>query len=86
MGGNAKTVIDELPRSFMKLVFDAASGRLLGAQLYCGRASDLIAACAFALQGKLTAAQMAATVLPHPTYSEALTEAALAALTSLKGR
>lgn len=70
----------------MKLVFDGASGRLLGAQLYCGRASDLIAACAFALQGKLTAAQMAATVLPHPTYSEGLTEAALAALTSLKGR
>lgn len=86
MGGNAKTVIDELPRSFIKLVFNKEDGLLLGAQLYCGRASDLITACAFALRGQLTAKDIATTVLPHPSYGEAFIDAARAALANMKGR
>ncbi|MFP5527181.1 dihydrolipoyl dehydrogenase family protein [Peptococcus simiae] len=86
MGGNAKTVIDELPRSFIKLVFNKEDGVLLGAQLYCGRASDLVTACAFALRAGLTAKDIATTVLPHPSYGEAFIDAARAALANMKGR
>lgn len=80
MGGNAKTVIDELPRSFIKLIFRADDHRLIGGVLYCGRASDLIATVTVAIRCGMTAEEMAGTIFAHPTYSEGLGEAAEAAL------
>lgn len=80
MNANAKTQIDGLPRSFMKLIFRADNHRLIGAVLYCGRASDLIAALSLAMRGALTAEDLAHTIFAHPTYGEAIGEAAEAAL------
>lgn len=80
MGGNAKTVIDDVGRSFIKLVFRADDHALIGAQMLCGRASDLIAVAVVAMSAGMTAEQLAASVFPHPTYSEGIGEAAEAAL------
>lgn len=80
MGGNAKTVIDDLGRSFIKLVFRADNHQLIGAQMVCGRASDLISIATLAMVGGLTAEDLASTVFPHPTYAEAIGEAAQEAL------
>lgn len=80
MGGHAKTVIDDLPRSFIKLIFRADDHRLIGGVLYCGRASDLIATVTVAIRCGMTAEQMAGTIFAHPTYGEGLGEAAEVAL------
>lgn len=80
MGGNAKTVIDGLPRSFIKLIFAADDHRIIGGVLYCGRASDLVAAVTLAIRAKMTAEEISATIFAHPTYAEAIGEAAESAL------
>ncbi|MEG1773905.1 MAG: dihydrolipoyl dehydrogenase, partial [Oscillospiraceae bacterium] len=42
MSANAKSLLTAQERGFVKLVFDAQSEVLLGAQLMCARATDLI--------------------------------------------
>ena len=82
MSANGKTIIERQDRSFMKLIFDARSQVLLGAQLMCSRASDLISELADAIVNALTLDQLLAVIRPHPTFSEAVTEA----LKDAKGR
>lgn len=60
----------------VKVVADAATGKLLGAQMLAPRATDMIAEVAVALKAGLTAAEFVATIHPHPTFSEALQDAA----------
>lgn len=76
MLGNSKTLLSMGERSFIKLVCDADTGRLLGAQLLCDRATDMIGELALAISKKLTHKELASIIRPHPTYEEAITEAA----------
>jgi len=76
MSGNAKTLIERQERSFVKLVFDAQTEVLLGAQLMCARASDMVSELSSAIVNKLTIHQLSAIIRPHPTFAEAVTEAA----------
>jgi dihydrolipoamide dehydrogenase len=61
---------------FVKLVSDRSSGAILGAGIVGPEASNLIAEAALAIELGATAADLAMTVHPHPTLSEALMEAA----------
>jgi dihydrolipoamide dehydrogenase len=63
-------------RGFIKLVCDADTGRLLGAQLLCDRATDIVGELALAISKKLTYKDLESIIRPHPTYEEAITEAA----------
>ena len=76
MGANGKTVLTRQERSFLKLVCAPGSGRVLGCQMMCARATDMIGEAAVAVANGLTAAQLARAVRPHPTYEEALGELA----------
>ncbi|HEX3040421.1 MAG TPA: dihydrolipoyl dehydrogenase, partial [Caproiciproducens sp.] len=49
---------------------------LLGAQLMCARATDLIGELATAVANGLTQEQLASVIRPHPTFCEGITEAA----------
>ena len=62
-------------RGFVKLVFEEGSEVLLGAQLMCARATDMVGELCNALANRLTARQLARTVRPHPTFCEGITEA-----------
>ncbi len=75
MTANGKTVITRQDRSFMKLVFDAQTEVLLGAQLMCARASDMIGELALAAANRLTLTQLSAPVRPHPSFAEAVSAA-----------
>lgn len=75
MNGNAKTLIEQADRSFIKLVFESDSGKLLGAQLMCPRATDMIAELTLALVNGLDDEQLLLSLSAHPTFSEAVTEA-----------
>lgn len=75
MSGNGKTLIEQGERGFVKLLFDADTDVILGAQLMCARATDLISELATAIVNHLTAEQLASVIRPHPTFTEAVTEA-----------
>lgn len=79
MTANGKTLIEGADRSFIKLIFSAEDDRLLGAQLMCPRATDLISELAAAIANGLTGRQLASVIRPHPTFCEAVTEAVEAA-------
>ena len=83
LGGNARTLIQGGKRGFVKLVFHKETGVLLGAQVCCCRASDLISELALALSLGLTAEQLLRPVRPHPTFAEAITQAVEAGLEAL---
>src|SRR5712692_2700940 len=63
----------------VKVVADAASGRMLGVHIIGPRATDLIAEATLAVQNGLTLDQLDLTMHAHPTLPEAIMEAALAA-------
>jgi pyruvate dehydrogenase E1 component alpha subunit len=64
---------------FVKVVAEAASGRMLGVHIIGPRATDLIAEATLAVQNGLTLEQLDLTMHAHPTLPEAIMEAALAA-------
>jgi len=77
-GANAKCLVEGSEAGYVKLVCDEATGRVLGAQLVCPRATDLVAELALAIHLGATAEDVAATIHPHPTVSEMIMDAARA--------
>lgn len=71
---NGRAVLEGAPRGFAKLVVEEGSGRLLGAQLMCPHAGEMIGGLALAVNASLTLAELRATIWPHPTISEILGE------------
>jgi dihydrolipoyl dehydrogenase len=55
---------------YLKLVFDAAQDRLLGAQLVSHAGAELIQMAALAVRSGLTASVLAAQLSVHPSHSE----------------
>ncbi|MBM6723776.1 dihydrolipoyl dehydrogenase family protein [Pseudoflavonifractor phocaeensis] len=84
MGANGRTLIEGGKRGFVKLVFHKETHALLGGQLCCYRASDLIAELTLAVSLGLTAEQLLRPVRPHPTFAEAVTAAVEAGLEALE--
>lgn len=64
---------------FVKLIFDAKYGELLGAHLIGGNVTEMIAELVVARKLETTGHELIKSVHPHPTMSEAIMEAAAAA-------
>ena len=62
---------------FVKIITEAASGKILGAHLFGPRVTELIGEVALAMKMGGTTQDVLATIHPHPTLSEAVREAAL---------
>ena len=75
MSANGKSILSGQERGFVKITADASSGKILGAQMMCARATDMISIFAQAISGGLTADQMKNVIYPHPTFSEGISEA-----------
>ena len=75
MFGNAKTVIADPGRCFMKFIANTETHELIGAQLMCEHASDMIGGVAQALANHLTAGQFCRAMRPHPSFEEAMAAA-----------
>ena len=69
---NGKSKVEGAERGFAKLVFDGEGGPLVGAQVMCSHASEMIGGLTAAMVAGLTEAQLGAVVFPHPTVSEIL--------------
>ncbi len=75
---NARAKANLVTDGFVKLIADAATDRLLGAHIIGPAAGDLIHEVCVAMEFGASAEDLARTCHAHPTFSEAVREAALA--------
>lgn len=75
---NGRALSQDEAEGFVQLVSAAGSGKLLGAQMAGVYASELISIALIAIKAGLTVEELAQTVFPHPTVSEAIKTAAAA--------
>lgn len=75
MSANGKSLITREERGFIKVVADEFTHKILGAQMMCARATDMIAEFTTAIANDMTVEQLLAGVRPHPTYNEGIAEA-----------
>ena len=76
--GNARAKAVFQGEGFVKLIVDAATDRILGCHIIGPGAGDLIHEVCVAMEFGASAQDLALTCHAHPTYSEAVREAALA--------
>ena len=74
---NGKAIAAGDTDGFVKTVFDAATGALIGAHMIGAEVTEMIQGFALAMTLEATEADLFATVYPHPTMSEAMHESAL---------
>lgn len=75
MNENGKSIIAREEDGFIRLIFEAYSNTIVGAQMVCPRATDMIGEMATAIANGLTAEQLMRAMRAHPTYSEGITAA-----------
>ena len=75
MSANGKSIITQEERGFIKVVAEESTGKILGAQMMCARATDMIGEFVTAITNGLTAEQMLKGMRSHPTYNEGIGEA-----------
>lgn len=81
---NAMALIRGQPEGFVKIVYDADSGDLLGVHIIGEGASELVSEAALARLLEASAWELGTSIHPHPSLSETLGEAAqLSAGTSI---
>ena len=76
MSGNGKSVLTQQERGFIKIIADAESEKILGAQMMCARATDMISQFSQAIASELTLDDMSKFIYPHPTFCEGIGKAA----------
>ena len=75
MKTNGQSIIRKEKIGFIKVVFAADSDVLLGAQMLCPRATDMIGEMATAIANGLTSRQLMYAMRAHPTFNEAISGA-----------
>ncbi len=78
--GNSKASILGAREGFVKMVCDEKYGEILGVHMIGPRVTELVAEATVALRLEGTALDLSHTIHPHPTLSEAMMEAAHAAV------
>ena len=77
--GNGKAIALGEAEGFVKTVFDAETGELLGAHMCGAEVTELIQGFVVGKTLETTEAELIQTVFPHPTLSEMMHESTLAA-------
>jgi dihydrolipoamide dehydrogenase len=73
---NAKALINDDSRGFVKILSDPATGVVLGGSIVGRHAAELISVIALAVTANLKVDDIVESVLVHPTLSESLADAA----------
>jgi len=76
---NGKAIASGETEGFVKTIFDAKTGALIGAHMIGAEVTEMIQGYVIAMTLEATEAELHATVFPHPTMSEAMHESALEA-------
>ena len=74
---NGKAIASGDTDGFVKTIFDAGTGALIGAHMIGSEVTEMIQGFTLAITLEATEAELMATVFPHPTMSEAMHESVL---------
>ncbi|QCE34022.1 dihydrolipoyl dehydrogenase [Acetobacteraceae bacterium] len=77
---NGKAVAMGETEGMVKVIYDEATGELLGAHMIGAEVTEMIQGFCLMKTGELTEAEASSTVFPHPTMSEAMLEATLGSM------
>jgi dihydrolipoamide dehydrogenase len=77
MAANGRAVLSGALKGFVKVIADMETEIVVGASFICPEAGHLIAEASLAIQMEATLEEVAETIHPHPTLSEAFREAAM---------
>lgn len=72
---NFKAIMDPDAYGFIKVIFEKRSDVLVGAQMVCPRATDMIGEMATAIANGLTSRSLTYAMRAHPTYNEGIAKA-----------
>ncbi len=75
--GNGKAIALGEPEGLVKTIFDAKTGKLLGAHMIGAEVTELIQGFVIAMNCETTEEELMHTVFPHPTLSEMMHESVL---------
>jgi dihydrolipoamide dehydrogenase len=75
--GNGKAIAMGEPEGFVKTVFNAKTGEMLGAHMIGAEVTEMIQGYAIARTLETTEQELMHTVFPHPTVSESMHESVL---------
>jgi dihydrolipoamide dehydrogenase len=75
--GNGKAIALGEPDGMVKTIFDAKTGKLLGAHMVGAEVTELIQGFVIAMNLETTEAELINSVFPHPTLSEMMHESVL---------
>lgn len=73
--GNAKSIIEGQERGFIKIIYDSDLNTIIGAVLFCERATDMISQLTVSIGLELSVNDIASFIQPHPSYVEGIGEA-----------
>lgn len=79
MAGNGKSLVEGDTDGLVKVIIDAELGEILGLHMYGKHATDMISEMSVAMTLESTAEEIIESIHPHPTVSEAIPEAFMAA-------
>jgi len=74
--GNGKSLVMGETNGFTKIVSDEKTGEILGMQLFCAHATDMIGEGLAAIKLESTVEEIANAIHPHPTVNEMIMESA----------
>jgi dihydrolipoamide dehydrogenase len=74
---NGKAIAAGETEGFVKTVFDARTGQLLGAHMFGAEVTEMIQGYVVAMTLETTEAELMSTIFPHPTISESMHESVL---------
>ena len=77
--GNGKAIAMGETEGFVKTVFDAKTGELLGAHMIGAEVTELIQGYVIGKTAELVEQDFIDTIFPHPTISEGMHESVLSA-------
>jgi dihydrolipoamide dehydrogenase len=75
--GNGKAIALGEPDGLVKTIFEAKTGKLLGAHMVGAEVTELIQGFVVAMNCETTEAELINTIFPHPTLSETMHESVL---------
>ncbi len=75
--GNGKAIALGEPEGLVKTIFDAKTGKLLGAHMVGAEVTELIQGFVIAMNCETTEAELINSIFPHPTLSETMHESVL---------
>lgn len=79
MAANGKSLVEGDTDGLFKVIVEGETGEILGVHLYGQHVTDMIGEVSAAMTAEATAEEVIGSIHPHPTVSEALGEAFMAA-------